>query len=447
MRKLVLTTLIAPAALAPAGSAGARQLPLPAHVRRAVGWASRGVGSIADQAAAGAVTFLVSLVIGRFIGADGLGLFAVTNVAFLFIASLHNGALLEPFSVFAPRRAEDEKAAYRGFIARGCAVVIAGTSVAVALILVAWSSMSAPSTATLLGLAGSALYASVLLLQLVVRRHFYIEGQVPQAAVQSLACLALVAAGLALYVWMAPASVAGVYVVLAGASALVCAAQLPRFSRMSAAPAATQARVFAAEHWRYGRWVLATAPLYVGAVQGYYLIAASLLTAEEVGYLKAAETMIGPFGQVATGLTMLLLPLTARHTDRMSGGQRRRNLLKALGLFVGLGIAYAVVLGFFGDLLLKLAFGPTIAAGATPLILLIAPVPVLWAAAITAGMVLSAMRRPEIVFVAYLLATLVMVFAGSLLMAAFGITGAIMGLLASWLTLATTQLAAAWWIS
>ena len=62
-------------------------------------------------------------------------------------------------------------------------------------------------------------------------------------------------------------------------------------------------------------------------------------------------------------------------------------------------------------------------------------------------MVLAAMRRPEIVFASYLLAALVMVFAGSLLMAACGITGAIMGLLASWLTLATTQLAAAWWIS
>ncbi len=70
-----------------------------------------------------------------------------------------------------------------------------------------------------------------------------------------------------------------------------------------------------------------------------------------------------------------------------------------------------------------------------------------WAAAITAGMVLAAMRRPEIVFASYLLAALVMVFAGSLLMAACGITGAIIGLLASWLTLATTQLAAAWWIS
>ena len=450
MQKPAPSAIAADAVLAPGGgrtSIGALLPSLRAPLRRVLGWASRGIGSIADQAASGAITFLVSLLIGRFIGADGLGLFAVTNVAFLFIASLYNGALLEPFSVFAPRRTEGERAAYRGFIARGAAAVIAGMSIPVALALASWSLAATPGAGTLFAFAGAGLSANVLLVQLVLRRHFYIEGQVPQAAAQSLACLILVAAALTLYVCAADASVAGVYVVLAGASAVVCAVQMPRFFRMSAAPTPAQARTFAAEHWQYGRWVLATAPLYVGAVQGYYLIAALLLPAEEVGYLKAAETMIGPFGQVAMGLTMLLLPLTARHMDRMSAGQRRRTLWKALGLFAGLGLAYAAALAGFGDLLLQLAFGPAIAAGATPLITLIAAVPVLWGAAITAGMVLAAMRRPEIVFASYLLAAMVMVSAGSLLMAACGITGAIIGLLASWLTLAATQLAAAWWIS
>src|SRR5512133_3419122 len=76
----------------------------------------RGAASIADQAAFGAVTFIVSLCIGRALGAEGLGTYATTNALFLVIYSTYDSVLLEPMSVFGPRRSASARADYRGFL-------------------------------------------------------------------------------------------------------------------------------------------------------------------------------------------------------------------------------------------------------------------------------------------------------------------------------------------
>src|SRR5512132_1517325 len=76
----------------------------------------RGVASIADQASFGAITFIVSLFIGRVLGAEGLGTYATTNVLFLLIYSTYDSVLLEPMSVFGPRRSSCARADYRGFL-------------------------------------------------------------------------------------------------------------------------------------------------------------------------------------------------------------------------------------------------------------------------------------------------------------------------------------------
>jgi hypothetical protein len=70
----------------------------------------RGVASIADQAAFGAVTFIVSLFIGRALGAEGLGTYATTNALFLLVYSTYDSVLLEPMSVFGPRRSSRARA-------------------------------------------------------------------------------------------------------------------------------------------------------------------------------------------------------------------------------------------------------------------------------------------------------------------------------------------------
>src|SRR5512134_3170969 len=113
----------------------------------------RGVASIADQAAFGAITFIVSLFIGRVLGAEGLGTYATINVLVLLIYSTYDSVLLEPMSVFGPRRSPDARPDYRGFLLLtyvAWAVTLAITSVTV---IAAWMYFVSPDDGILAAVA------------------------------------------------------------------------------------------------------------------------------------------------------------------------------------------------------------------------------------------------------------------------------------------------------
>lgn len=407
--------------------------------RLAGSFATRGVTSIADQAASGVVTFIVSLFIGRVIGADALGLYATTNVLFLLVSSFYNGALLDPMLVYGPRRAARERPAYRSFLLLAHLSCILGIVLMAALAIVLWRIMTPLDDVVVSAVAACIGYACVILYQYLLRRHFYVEQKVFTATTQSVGYLLLVSTLLIIvYTAMRP-SVAEIYGVLALASILVCTAQSVRLNRGLAMPSRGQIRQFAGEHWRYGRWVMATSPLYVCSVQGYYLLAANLLPPEQVGYLKAAETMTGPFSQVVMGLAMLMLPMTAGLIDTMPRSARLRYVGRTVATFLSIAVPYSVLLFFFGNRLLLLAFGARLAP-ALVLVPYISLIPILAALLFPASIVVSALKRPDLLFYSYGIATVAMISCGLFLMKYFGIEGAVIGMLISCAVLAATQL-------
>ncbi|HEU4678081.1 MAG TPA: hypothetical protein VFS35_01085, partial [Terrimicrobiaceae bacterium] len=133
-----------------------------------------------------------------------------------------------------------------------------------------------------------------------------------------------------------------------------------------------------------------------------------------MGYLKAAETMIGPFSQVVTGLTMMMLPMTSGRIDGMSKPEKVKYLRRILAILLLVAGAYGCVLILFGDLLMTLAFGVEMqpAIGLLPFAAAIA---LIWAIATPASLTVSAIKRPDALFVSFALATLSMVLAGPVL--------------------------------
>ena len=80
----------------------------------------------------------------------------------------------------------------------------------------------------------------------MLRRHFYIEN----------------------YIYGRNAAVVS--------AAVICIGQSFRLKHVVALPSKAQIVIFAGEHWRYGRWVLATVPFYILSFQGYYLYGQAL---------------------------------------------------------------------------------------------------------------------------------------------------------------------------
>ena len=76
----------------------------------------RGVASIADQASTAAVGFLCSVFIGRLLGTEALGTYAITSVCVILVSAIQSAVVLEPMSVFGAKKPAHEKTRYHGFL-------------------------------------------------------------------------------------------------------------------------------------------------------------------------------------------------------------------------------------------------------------------------------------------------------------------------------------------
>lgn len=405
----------------------------------------RGVASIADQASTAAVGFLCSVFIGRFLGAEALGVYAITSVFVLLVSAAQAAVILEPMSVFGAKKPGEEMSRYCGFLAALEGFAVGLFTIALALgTLVAFAAGFIERTLFLALLAG-ALYANFLCLQYFVRRQFYVRQQPYLATIQSMAYLALVACAFAALWWFGGLTIAKVYLVLSLCSVAVCLAQGKHLAKAAQWPEKAQAKHYARDHWSFGKWVLLGVPLGFMNYYGYFFIVGGLLSTEAAGQLKAVDVLIAPFGQIAIGLTLMLLPMTARNIDRMSLPAQRRLALRMALPLVTLAALYAAMVLLAGEYALGLLFPGNMAAS-LPLVGVMALLPIFQALPIPAGIILSALQRPHLRFVSYGVAVLTAFCVSIPMMLSHGLIGAAVGMLTSQILFAVLQWMCLFWL-
>src|SRR5260370_18204174 len=153
--------------------------------------------SIADQALAVGGMFLANVELARTQSKEEYGIFALTYSVFTFLGGLHNGAILETYTVYGSGRYNTRFAEYARLLWRTNAWL--GLALAATLSLMwgvlAWSKPAFASP-TILGLA---LACGFLLTASFVRRTFYIRRRPDLAARFSLVFFS----ASALLLWMA----------------------------------------------------------------------------------------------------------------------------------------------------------------------------------------------------------------------------------------------------
>ncbi len=417
----------------------------PLDLRRLANLGARGAASIADQGATAAISFLASVFIGRHMGAEPLGIYAITNVFVSLIRALQSSLLLEPMSVYGPRRTSEEQDGYFSFLVGletvwvgGLMLVMIGVSAAV------WA-LGRIEAPVLYALWASAVFSFLSCFQFFLRRQFYIEFRQYLAMIQSLAFLLLVMAGFAA-MWLFGAwTVVDVYVLLCICSVVVCVVQGGRFWHRLTMPNRRDIRRYGREHWSYGKWILLTVPLGIATYQGYFFFVGALVSAEAAGLLKAAETLIAPFFQVAIGLSLMLIPMASRNIDRMSPAAQRIYALRLSVPLVGLAVVYGAAVYFGGAYALRALFGDHI-EGAVPIIKIMALMPLFMAAPMPAGVVLSALRRANLRFLSQAVAVTGTILVGVPLVALHGIHGAAMGLVLTEILYTAGQWGCLFWV-
>jgi O-antigen/teichoic acid export membrane protein len=385
--------------------------------------------SFADQALAVGATFLANVILARTQSKEEYGIFTLSYSLFTFLAALHNSALLEPCTVYASGRYRNRFSEYLRLMVRINALVGLLLSMVVLLVCLVlyWAAPQYVSRALL----GLGLTVGVLLSGSFLRRVFYLQRQPAFAAQASLICFVSVACALWLVGEAHLLSGFSVFIILAMgwiAAGLGLGRKLdlgrPGPSFLDLEPN------YWREHWKYSKWVLATAFVFQLTTQGYYWILAGFVSVKDVAGLRAMQMLVAPMDQVFIALSFLVIPaLAARYaSNRMASFlafSKRYGLavVSATALFalaariVGKPVMHFLYNGKFDDL--------------APLLYVLAFLPLTMGIGNVLGSALSAAEKPKFVFCAYVCSGAATLLGGIPLVIRFGLMGAVYGLLLS----------------
>ena len=385
--------------------------------------------SVADQVFSVGGMFIANVALARTVSKEEYGMFALTYSGFTFLNGLHNAAILETYTVYGAGRYRDFGPQYRWLLWRNNAVL--GVILTMLLLALwrglAWYNPNLPSRA-LLGLAVS---SCVLLTAALVRRMLYVQRN-PQAAAKSslvffvtlmllllLTMRAGVLNGFSVFLVLAIAWIAG------GASIL---AELPR--RVSMDDFTDAHPDHRSEHWRYARWILATAFVFQLTNQGYYWVVAGFMSLKQVAELRAIYLLVSPIDQVLTAITFLVLPMLAHRYAARKINEFFALWKQYLSGFVVLSAGFVALVMLFGGFAAHYVYGGKFDE-VSGLLGTIALVPLLMAVGNTMNAAMKSVERPNKVLYAYLASGVATFAVGIPMVIRFGLRGAVYGMVLS----------------
>jgi O-antigen/teichoic acid export membrane protein len=373
--------------------------------------------------------FLANVVLARVQSKQEYGMFALSYSVYTFIAGVHNALILEPYSIHGGGRYHDRFSFYSRHMSRNNAWFGGGLAVTLCFI---WLSLRHYDPSLVSGsFLGLALAAPVLLSAVFVRRTLYLRRRPDLAARFSVVSFLTLAVLLIIATRLGVLSGFSTFII--AAIAWTCAA----LSLIKELPGVRGGKAFVertpdhwSEHWKYARWVLATAFIFQLTTQAYYWFLAAFVSVKNVAELRAIYMLLGPVDQILIALDLLVLPLMAfkfasrEHTGLVT-------LWKKFGaMTLVLTLAYAVFMWTFGARLMHLLYRGKF-DDVSPLLASFAILPVIMGIGNSLNVALKSIERPDLVFRSYVASGVTTVLLGIPLVRHFGLLGAVLGMLGS----------------
>lgn len=385
--------------------------------------------SFADQGLAVGGIFLVNVVLARAQTKEEYGMFALCYSVYTFLYGVHNAAILEPYTVYGSGRYRNRFSEYLRLMVRTNTVVAlfyTATLLSVCVLLFKF----APKLATR-ALVGLGLTVGVLLFSTFLRRAFYVQRQAVFAAKTSLLFFLVVSSMLWLVWKVHLLDSFSVFLVLA----LGWVAAGLSFWRRLQLRNATHSFLdleprYWHEHWKYTRWVLATALVVQFTTQGYYWLVAAFISVKEVAELRSMYLLVAPVDQVFIALYFLVLPaLASRYAT--SGRKGFLSLWKRYALLtVTLTALFAVVVRVVGRPAIHLLYAGKFDS-VVPILFILAFLPLVMGIGNTMNDAIKAAERPKLAFYGYACSAAATFLLGIPLVSHFGLRGAAYGMLLS----------------
>lgn len=401
-------------------------------------WSPKGALALVDQGLISGANFIVGIVLARHLAPDQYGAYGVAFQVFLFLSVAYAALVLEPLSVFGSSVYRNSNREYLGALLRIHGVIAA--FIFLGLFTCAWMlRMFSPSGDLTAALIGVGIASPCMLLFSLGRRGFYVKLSPRQAALGALGYFAIVLGGLLFAFHQGSLSPLVAFLLIAAGAGITAPMMLARLSS-SLKPRHVVLRLSEVirRHWGYGRWALGSAVAIWFSTAIYYPILGSFHGLAETGALQALMNFSSPVAQAFAAMSLLSLPYAAGiHHQKDSRGTGHLASKLALIYAGGTTLYWVLVVLFRWQIVEHLYAGRYM--GIVGLIPWLALASVLRISATSQAIILRAMHAPSLVFVAYGAASVVDVVAGIPCTWAFGLWGAIFGMvLASAVALVVT---------
>ncbi|MEL6615696.1 MAG: hypothetical protein AAFQ43_08165, partial [Bacteroidota bacterium] len=320
--------------------------PSPRLWRGPIGWVRRraepllqNAVSLADQGTVSATRLLLSVLVGRALGADSLGHYALALTAVYLAEGVVETLATLPYTVL--RRTSEAPRAYAGSVltlTTGIGILIGIASGVGALVA------SGPLQPVLVALA---LALPARALAEGARRIAFAHERVGVALALDVGLAAVLGGGALVAAALGRLTVPLAVALYGLGSAIPFAVwlategrRLVRFDRSRLAPDARAS-------WRFGRWVLGTRLAVTLRVHGIPWALAAVAGASEVGLLDASGKVIGLTVPVLISVANVLTPRVARARDEGGVPAVRRVVLRTTVALVVItaGLTAALTLG------------------------------------------------------------------------------------------------------
>jgi O-antigen/teichoic acid export membrane protein len=403
-------------------------------------WLGVGAWAMVDQALFALANFAFNILLARWLDPVEYGAFAAGYALLWLVWSFYRGLLLDPAMVFSSKRFRDQLDAYHSSLLIGHALLSIGF-VCAFLAAGAAAYLLVPDKATLpwvsLALAGPLIFLPALLRGLC-RARLQTSVGAPAAVLYAVA----MAAGVLVMYRVIALSAAAALAVMAAASAAAGVWLIWRFRltiRGLPLGRGEMVRRAAAEHWRYGRWLVGVSLLSWLPMNVWYTALPLLTGIEDAGVLRALVNLAQPAMQGYAVLHSILIPMfvLARENQRF-----RRTLNIMMALVFASAVLFSVVVGAFAKPLIGVLYGGRY-AGEAFLVWPILLATVAMGVSIVQSAAMQALERADWLMASYGTAAVVVVLIGLPATAIWGLGGAVFG---QFCAISSVVLAQAWWL-
>ena len=375
--------------------------------------------AIVDQAVVSGVSFLTTILIGRFTNPEQLGLYSLATSLVLGVLVVQTSLITMPFALGHHRAAGSDDAASRSYAGSTLLIQIALTGLVIVALLGAAVLADGPQVTLMWAML---LATPFLLLREFARRMAYAWLSVPTALAIDLPVGLLQTTGLAALAAIGALSASGAMLVLGVASAVgvaIAATQTRR--QFLIRPVAFQSDL--RRSWDFGRWVAGAQLLGVVNTQGTLWLIALISDTASAGVFAACLAVVLLCNPLMLAVGNLLTPRAAQALARDGHAAMRRLIVRAAAaLAAALGL-FCIVLLLCGDWIMWRLYEGQEYTGHTTLLVLLGLTFLLSAVGMAVNDGIRAMGRADLEFASTLLDTLLTIALGAVGLLKFGLVG------------------------